>query len=91
MFQVVFRPFDKKAADFVKEVVRHQRNSATHILVFMITPEERNKKPYALPVQCLPYKGVSDARVRKLADQIIQEMVKRNMKVAGQNINSIIC
>ena len=57
----------------------------------MITYEERNKKPYVLPVQCLPYKGISDARVCKLADQIIQEMVKRNMKVAGKHFNCIIC
>ena len=79
------------ATAFVKGVVRHQRNAATHILVFMISPEERNKKPYALPVQCLPYKGISDAKVRMLADEIIQEMVKRNMKVAGKRLNCIAC
>jgi len=49
----------------------------------MISNEERNNKSYALPVQCLPYKGLSDMKVRELANYIIQEMVKRRMKVAG--------
>ena len=69
---------------FIKGVVRHQRIAATHVLVFMISNEERDKKPYALPVQCLPYKGLSDSKVRKLANEIIDEMVRRGMKVAGK-------
>ncbi|XP_065891566.1 uncharacterized protein [Dysidea avara] len=73
----------QKVCTFIKGVVRHQRIAATHLLVFMISNEERHKKPYALPVQCLPYKGLSDAKVRELANEIIHEMVRRGMKVAG--------
>ena len=51
----------------------------------MISNEERNKKPYALPIQCLPYKGLSDSKVRELANHIITEMVQRKMKVAGND------
>ena len=68
---------------FVKRVTRHKRTAATHLLVFMISSEERKKKPYALPVQCLPYKGLSDAKVRELANKIIREMTRLNLKVAG--------
>ena len=50
----------------------------------MISNEERDKNPYALPMQCLPYKGLSDAKVRKLANEIIDEMVGGGMKVAGK-------
>lgn len=75
----------QKTITFVKGVVRHQRTAATHVLVFMISNEERNKKPYALPIQCLPYKGLSDNKVRELANHIIAEMVKRKMKVAGND------
>jgi len=50
----------------------------------MISNEERDKKPYALPIQCLPYKGLSDAKVRELANKIILEMVRRGMKVVGK-------
>ena len=67
-------------------VTRHQRTAATHILVFMISSEERRKKPYALPVQCLPYKGLANSTVRDLVNAIIREMSKRHMKVAGEVI-----
>ena len=50
----------------------------------MISTEERSKKPYALPVQCLPYKGLKDGEVREIGNKVIQEMHKRNMKVAGK-------
>lgn len=69
---------------FIKGLTRHQRTTATHILVFMISSEERRKKPYALPVQCLPYKGLADLKVRELANRIVQEMSARQMKVAGK-------
>ena len=70
---------------FIKGAVLHQHITATHVLVFMISNEEINRqKPYALPVQCLPYKGLSDAKVWKLANEIINEMIRRGMKVAGK-------
>jgi len=74
-----------KTVAFIMGITRHQRVPATHILVFMISNEDRNKKPYALPIQCIPYKGLSDAKVRELANKVIHEMVKRKMKVAGMN------
>lgn len=81
----ILQTIRQKAISFVKGVVRHQRTAATHVLVFMISNEERNKKPYALPIQCLPYKGLSDSKVRELANHIITEMVQRKMKVAGND------
>ena len=70
---------------FIKGVTRHQRTAATHILVFMVSEETRRRKPYALPAQCLPYKGLADSKVRDLANEIISEMCKRQMKVAGEH------
>ena len=67
-----------------KKLIRHQRTAATHIMVFMISPESRNHKPYALPVQCLPITVLKDQQCRELANQIIAAMVKRNMKVVGR-------
>ena len=69
-------------------MTRHQQTAASHILVFMISTEDRRRKPYALPVQCVPYKGLSDSKVRDLANNIISEMVKRKMNVAG---NAVWC
>ena len=74
----------KKLRSFIKGITRHQRTAATHILVFMISQEMRRTKPYAIPVQCIPYKGLSDLKVRELSNRIIEEMTKRKMKVAGE-------
>ena len=77
---------EQSLISFIKGIIRHQRTTATHILVFMISCKERRTKPYALPVQCIPYKGLGDMKIRKLANNVIQEMVNRNMKVAGTNL-----
>jgi len=73
----------QKLVCFIKSVTRHQRTPATHVLVFMISTEDRRRKPYALPVQCIPYKGLTDAKLRELANNVIAEMTKRKMRVAG--------
>ena len=73
----------QKVYPFIRRVTRHKRTAATHILVFMISPEERRKKPYAIPIQCIPYKSLTDAKARELANKIICEMVKRDMKIGG--------
>ena len=73
----------KELFAFINGVTCHQRTPATHVLVFMISSEDRRKKPYALLVQCVPYKGLTNAKIRQLANNIISEMVKRKMNVAG--------
>lgn len=72
-----------KLTSFIKGITRHQRTAATHVLVFMISTEDRRKRPYALPVQCIPYKGLTDAKIRELVKKIIIEMTKRKMNIAG--------
>ena len=72
-----------RATQFEKGVTCLRRVTATHLLVFMISHESRNQKPYTLPIQCVPYKGLSVRAIRALANKIIEEMVKRKMKVAG--------
>ena len=70
--------------EFVKAVTRHKRTAATHILVTMTSPHERNRKPYALPIFCMPYATLNEAQARAHINLVIEEMVKRNMKVAGK-------
>ena len=45
----------QRVVTFIRGITCHKRTAATHVLVFMVSPEERNRKPYALPVQCIPY------------------------------------
>ena len=75
--------FKEKSLTFAKQVVKYRRTPATHILVVMISPEERNKKPYAIPVQCLAYSSLGDEAVRKICDALIKEMTSQGMEVAG--------
>ena len=45
-------------------------------MVFMISPESRH---CALPIQCLPMRGLKNNTVCGMADKIIQAMVEKNM------------
>ena len=69
----------------IKTVSKYKRTAATHALVIMISPEERRQKPYALPVQCVPYRSLTDNMARNLVNKVIKEMLKRRMKVAGNH------
>ena len=71
--------------DIVKGFYRYRRTAATHVLVIMISTETRTKKPYALPIQCLPYRGLTDSEIRVLLNSVIKEMALLGMKVAGRH------
>lgn len=75
--------------DAVKMLSKHQRIAATHIFVFLISTECRSCKPYALPIQCLPIRGLKDQQARDLANSIITAMVERGMKVSGMIVHYI--
>ena len=74
----------KRLEEAVKKLSKHQRTAASHIFVILISRESRSRKPYALPVQCLPIRGLKDKQAREIANRIIAEMTERNMKVAGE-------
>lgn len=74
----------KSVSSFTKDLSRHQRIPATHIFVMMISCEQRNVKPYALPVQCLPYHSINQQVMRRLVTNLLKEMTARGMKVAGE-------
>ena len=78
------KSLQSKLIETVKRLSKHQRTAATHILVVMVSPENRSRKPYALPVQCLPINALKDQQVRDLVNQVIAAMVERGMKVAGE-------
>ena len=69
--------------DIIRGVYWYHRTVATHVLVVMISSESRSSKPYALPVQCIPYASLKDREVRDILNDVIREMVKLGMKVAG--------
>ena len=73
----------ERVRNFIRSITRHKRTAATHVLVTMISPSERNVKPYALPVSCIPYTGLAEGKAHKIINMVVKEMCKRGMKVEG--------
>ena len=62
---------------------KHRRTAATHAYAIIISPEDRKRKPYALPVQLIPYVGMGQEKIRKVLNNLIQRMKDMGMAVAG--------
>lgn len=71
---------------FCSGLYRHKRIAATHILAILISPEARNRKPYALPVQMIPYIGLNRSEIRDIINNVISEMSMRGMSVSGKSM-----
>ena len=61
---------------FIKRVVHFRRTPATHVFVFMLSSDLRDQKPYALPVQCLPYAGLKEVDMRRLITDLCKAMYR---------------
>lgn len=67
---------------------KKRQPAANHILVFMLSEEKRNQKPYALPVWYVPYHTLKDQYVRDFTKQLKQEMAKLDLKAIGKSHRS---
>ena len=65
--------------------------SATHVLVFMLSDERRNRKPYALPVMYVPYYSLNDAYLRDLSKIIKLGMKSRHLELTGTCTDGEFC
>lgn len=68
---------------FVRSLYRHKRRPASNVYVMMISSEQRHVKPYALPIQLIPYKSVNENTMRALVGEIVKVMRSLGMKVVG--------
>lgn len=50
----------KDLLEFIKGVTTKRREAASHLLVFMVSDEQRSSKPYAIPIRALPFKSITD-------------------------------
>ena len=50
--------------------IKMRQPVATHVLVFLLSDERRNTKPYALPIQYVPYRSIKDQYVRDVTNNI---------------------
>ena len=70
---------------YTKGKIDKQRTAATHLMIFMISEEARNVKPYAIPVRFMPVRTLSDKVVRQLKEELRVTMVELGMTVAGKS------
>ncbi|XP_078667520.1 uncharacterized protein LOC144909356 [Branchiostoma floridae x Branchiostoma belcheri] len=68
---------------FLKGLYTKKREAASHLLIFMISEEKRNTRPYAIPVRVLPCRVVKDAVMRTLKDELKMTMEAIGMVVVG--------
>ena len=67
----------------MKRTTRFRHKQATHIFLVMLSSEVRKKKPYALPVQCIPCAGLKESDLHRIVNELSREIVAQKMKVAG--------
>ena len=68
---------------FHRWTVHFKRSPASHVFVFMLSSDHRDRKPYALQVQCLPYGGLKEVDIWRLITDLCRTMVSFGMNVSG--------
>ena len=71
---------------YLRNLFKIKKTPATHVLVTMLSDEKRNKKPYALPVRYVSYRGIKDQYVRDLNKELKENMVERGLHVVGKSL-----
>lgn len=75
---------EKNLLLYYKELYSKKRNPASHLLVFMIADELRNTKPYAIPIQFIPIKSITDQQIRLLELEVETAMKSIEMVPVGK-------
>lgn len=70
--------------------VKKRQPGATHVLLFLLSDERRNRKPYTMPIQYVPYKSIRDQFVRDLTVNIKTEMMRLGLKPVGRYFTEIL-
>ena len=74
----------RKYQGYLRDLYKKKRQAASHVMVIMVSEEKRDRKPYAMPVQYVPYRNIRDQYVRDLLVELKREMVKLEMDVVGE-------
>ena len=70
-------------ASYLRNLFKKRRTAASHVLVIMIAEERRAAKPYAVPVQYIPYSSIRDQQMRDLLAEVKRVMTGLGMSVVG--------
>ena len=80
---VHIRNLERSIMQYYKDFYSKKRSPASHLLVFMLADELRNVKPYAVPIQFLPIKSITDDQIRQLEHEIEALMKTNEMVTVG--------
>ena len=70
---------------YLRNIFKKKRQpAATHVLVLMVSDERRHSKPYALPVQYIPYYSLKDQYIRDFTKVVKENMVQLGLRVVGK-------
>lgn len=75
--------FRKEMTSFIRNLSRHKRTPASHVFVMMVSSELRDVKPYAIPIQCIPYSSMNVPTLRGIINNVLKVMKARGMEVVG--------
>ena len=67
--------------------MKKRQPAATHVLIIMVSEERRNRKPYSLPVQYVPYHTICDQYIRDLSKSVKLKMTELGMTVGKYNFS----
>ena len=67
------RKLEKSILQYYKDLYSKKRSPASHLLIFMLADELRNVKRYAVPVQFLPIKSITDDQICQLELEILMK------------------
>ena len=73
----------KKLLEYLQQLFMKKREAAMHLMLFMISEEQRDMKPYAVLVRTLPFKSITDAKVRELKDELVARMKDAGLTNVG--------
>ena len=77
----------REISAYLRNLYKKRRTAATHVLVVMVADEQRNRKPYAVPIQYLPYHRIRDDDVRNIIEDVIVHMKQYNLQCIGESIS----
>ena len=76
---------------YLRNLYKKKRAAASHVLVVMVAEENRSKKPYALPVQYIPYASIRDQELRDVFTKVKTVMTNMDMTVVGMAHFMFLC
>ena len=76
--------FRRDLQSYTKGLFGKKREAASHLLVFMISDELRNFKPYAIPVRVVAYRSITDDKVQELKEELKDAMKNIGMNFVGR-------